>query len=400
MPTGDEEKRVGGTLTVFFGTSADREQGMSSKRRLMVAGPTMALMAGLGACGSGSGQNDNPWEDSTAGGGSGRRDEGHDDDQGTAPDTASEAATVTGPRDAVRHVSRKTTKVTCPHTVRKCTSPGRPSGVVAGPAGPLPGRSPVMSDSKWRPGSASSTWPTTPSRCFAEARQELAVSPFSARILLDDDGFELDITIVEGGPAADQLIRLTSDGCGSTCASACTSGPYANTASWRAWLQQAWEWADFATAVEAASPDLASRVDKVCAGRSLPTPAVRRTVLSVLRYLLRARTRATPFGLFAGVAAARMGAAPVVRMGTKHRASARPDAGGARLLCHRRRLRPWDAVQVGPLPHPMDAWSVEESFDDLFSDLAADLFGRLFRDLLDDFPEDVVHMLNPFGRPG
>ncbi|MFE2583288.1 FxLD family lanthipeptide [Streptomyces sp. NPDC059378] len=37
--------------------------------------------------------------------------------------------------------------------------------------------------------------------------------------------FDLDITIVEGGPAADQLIRLTSDGCGSTCASACTSCP-------------------------------------------------------------------------------------------------------------------------------------------------------------------------------
>ncbi|MFH8463903.1 FxLD family lanthipeptide [Streptomyces sp. NPDC017991] len=39
------------------------------------------------------------------------------------------------------------------------------------------------------------------------------------------DDFELDITIVEGGPAADQLIRLTNDGCGSTCASACTSCP-------------------------------------------------------------------------------------------------------------------------------------------------------------------------------
>ncbi|AVH54552.1 MULTISPECIES: FxLD family lanthipeptide [Streptomyces] len=37
--------------------------------------------------------------------------------------------------------------------------------------------------------------------------------------------FDLDITIVEGGPAADQLIRLTNDGCGSTCQSACTSCP-------------------------------------------------------------------------------------------------------------------------------------------------------------------------------
>jgi FxLD family lantipeptide len=39
------------------------------------------------------------------------------------------------------------------------------------------------------------------------------------------DGFELDITIVEGGPAADQLIRLTDNGCNSTCATACQSCP-------------------------------------------------------------------------------------------------------------------------------------------------------------------------------
>lgn len=49
MPTGDEKKRAGDTLTVFFGTTADREQGMSSKRRLTVAGLTMALVAELGA---------------------------------------------------------------------------------------------------------------------------------------------------------------------------------------------------------------------------------------------------------------------------------------------------------------------------------------------------------------
>ncbi|MFB7275360.1 FxLD family lanthipeptide [Streptomyces sp. NPDC056244] len=46
-----------------------------------------------------------------------------------------------------------------------------------------------------------------------------------AQPVAEQDDFELDITIVEGGPAADQLIRLTSDGCGSTCASACTSCP-------------------------------------------------------------------------------------------------------------------------------------------------------------------------------
>lgn len=37
--------------------------------------------------------------------------------------------------------------------------------------------------------------------------------------------WELDVTIVEGGPAADQLIRMTNDGCNSTCATACVSCP-------------------------------------------------------------------------------------------------------------------------------------------------------------------------------
>ncbi|MFF3892737.1 lantibiotic dehydratase [Streptomyces sp. NPDC001812] len=122
------------------------------------------------------------------------------------------------------------------------------------------------------------------------------------------------------------------------------TGPAANTASWRVWLQQTWQTADFATAVKAASPDLANRVDQVCAGQSLPDPAVRRTVLSVLRYLLRACTRATPFGLFAGVAAARIGAAPALRVGTGSQASARPDAAWTTALIDRfeehSRLRP------------------------------------------------------------
>ncbi|WP_240634092.1 MULTISPECIES: lantibiotic dehydratase [Streptomyces] len=113
------------------------------------------------------------------------------------------------------------------------------------------------------------------------------------------------------------------------------NGPSANSTSWRSWLQQTWQTADFATAVKAASPDLANRVTQVCAGHSLPDPAVRRTVLSVLRYLLRARTRATPFGLFAGVAAARIGAAPALRMGTGHQASARPDAAWTTTLIDR-----------------------------------------------------------------
>ncbi|MEU5107388.1 lantibiotic dehydratase [Streptomyces sp. NPDC021354] len=113
------------------------------------------------------------------------------------------------------------------------------------------------------------------------------------------------------------------------------TGPSANTVSWREWLQQIWQTEDFAAAVTAASPDLASRVGQVCAGQSLPDPAVRRTVLAVLRYLLRVRTRATPFGLFAGVAAARIDAAPALRVGTGHQVTARPNAAWTTALIDR-----------------------------------------------------------------
>jgi FxLD family lantipeptide len=39
------------------------------------------------------------------------------------------------------------------------------------------------------------------------------------------DDWDLDITIVESGPAAEQLIRMTDDGCNSTCGTACNSCP-------------------------------------------------------------------------------------------------------------------------------------------------------------------------------
>ncbi|WP_327744702.1 lantibiotic dehydratase [Streptomyces europaeiscabiei] len=110
---------------------------------------------------------------------------------------------------------------------------------------------------------------------------------------------------------------------------------FADPASWRSWLQHAWHDTDFEVAVRAASSDLASRVDQVCAGRPVPAPAVRRTVVAVLRYLLRARTRATPFGLFAGVAAVRIDTVPALRVGTGHRSTARADAAHSTALIDR-----------------------------------------------------------------
>lgn len=38
-----------------------------------------------------------------------------------------------------------------------------------------------------------------------------------------DAEFDLDIRIFESGVGLDEIIRMTDDGCGSTCQSACTS---------------------------------------------------------------------------------------------------------------------------------------------------------------------------------
>ncbi|HEU0088263.1 MAG TPA: FxLD family lanthipeptide [Pseudonocardiaceae bacterium] len=38
-----------------------------------------------------------------------------------------------------------------------------------------------------------------------------------------DAQFDLDVSIVESGPVINDLMRLTDDGCGTTCESACTA---------------------------------------------------------------------------------------------------------------------------------------------------------------------------------
>lgn len=81
----------------------------------------------------------------------------------------------------------------------------------------------------------------------------------------------------------------------------------AAVAGWRAWLERVWRIPGFAAAVTVASPALAAQVGRITAGNLDNAREVRRAVASVLRYLLRTTGRATPFGLFAGVAAARLG---------------------------------------------------------------------------------------------
>lgn len=107
-------------------------------------------------------------------------------------------------------------------------------------------------------------------------------------------------------------------------------GPGATVTSWRTWLDRAWQVPGLAGAVESASPDLARQVTRIRAGGGpsgdRADAGVRRAVSSVLRYVLRGTARATPFGLFAGVAPARIGPGARVRVGDAHRAAARADA--------------------------------------------------------------------------
>jgi class I lanthipeptide synthase len=95
---------------------------------------------------------------------------------------------------------------------------------------------------------------------------------------------------------------------------------------WRSWLRQLWEHEALVEAIEVASPTLARTVQDVCDGLADQPRRVRRVVESMVGYLLRMTSRATPFGLFAGVAPAGLGSRASVRWGEHHRAVARPDA--------------------------------------------------------------------------
>jgi thiopeptide-type bacteriocin biosynthesis protein len=97
-------------------------------------------------------------------------------------------------------------------------------------------------------------------------------------------------------------------------------------ASWAHWLSHTMAIPGFAVAVHHASPDLTRRITAVQAGTVTPRDA-RRVVLAVMRYLLRATGRATPYGLFAGIAAATVAEQPHARFGTDHRATARIRTG-------------------------------------------------------------------------
>ncbi|WP_226966893.1 lantibiotic dehydratase [Streptomyces phaeolivaceus] len=95
---------------------------------------------------------------------------------------------------------------------------------------------------------------------------------------------------------------------------------------WREWVGKVWTDDATAAAIEVASPLLVEAVHGVLNGRNQRPRTVQRTVISLVRYLLRMQHRATPFGLFAGPAPVRLGNQVQVQWGAGHRASARADA--------------------------------------------------------------------------
>lgn len=123
-------------------------------------------------------------------------------------------------------------------------------------------------------------------------------------------------------------------------------------ASWRLWLAETLTIPGFAAALAHASPDLTERATAATNG-GLSHADARRVVLAVMRYLLRATTRATPYGLFAGVAAATASRSGRIRWGTSHRPFARLQASWLAAVLDRLesdvRLRPHVMVRANNL---------------------------------------------------
>ncbi|MGH3721659.1 MAG: lantibiotic dehydratase [Pseudonocardiaceae bacterium] len=79
------------------------------------------------------------------------------------------------------------------------------------------------------------------------------------------------------------------------------------------------------------SSSLSRSLDLVCAGETLDSRDLRRMVSAVTRYLLRMRSRATPFGLLAGAAVGTFEQeTPAALWGSAHRKGVRPDMGWLR----------------------------------------------------------------------
>lgn len=94
----------------------------------------------------------------------------------------------------------------------------------------------------------------------------------------------------------------------------------------RVWLARLWRRDEIRAALRIASPALSQQIDTVLGGGCVDAREMRRVVVSASSYLLRWQRRSTPFGLFAGVAAASTGEEPTTRFGHGHRMTVRADA--------------------------------------------------------------------------
>ncbi|KAF3470057.1 lantibiotic dehydratase [Streptomyces sp. Tu 3180] len=99
----------------------------------------------------------------------------------------------------------------------------------------------------------------------------------------------------------------------------------ARQVQWQAWLRDVWSMTEVADTIEQASPVLAQQITTLCAATRPETRQLRRAVMAIMRYVLRMTGRATPNGLFAGIAPASFGTQPGWTWGEWHRAVVRAD---------------------------------------------------------------------------
>ncbi|MFD5258336.1 lantibiotic dehydratase [Streptomyces bobili] len=109
---------------------------------------------------------------------------------------------------------------------------------------------------------------------------------------------------------------------------------------WQTWLRDVWSLSEAADSIEQASPLLAQQVQTLCSAASPETRQLRRAVVSVMRYLLRMTGRATPNGLFAGIARASFGERPGWSWGEWHRPVVRADGDWIGALISRLEANP------------------------------------------------------------
>ncbi|MCX5206722.1 lantibiotic dehydratase [Streptomyces sp. NBC_00237] len=101
-----------------------------------------------------------------------------------------------------------------------------------------------------------------------------------------------------------------------------SDGSPAEVQRWHEWLRAVWAHKEVAELVEQSSPGFARHLDTLCAESARDARQVRRTLVSLMRYVQRITGRATPNGVAAGVAPATFGTRTQVRWGAWHRAVA------------------------------------------------------------------------------